>query len=108
MAFRIIFSGLIISCLFVAIYMRHHSLWPAIGFHTGWNFVISAVLGTPISGFSINRSLFIIEMDGSSWITGGEFGIETSLITNFIVLVAAVLLLRYPFNKKIDLMSSEL
>ncbi len=61
--------------------VRSKSLLLPIGFHIGWNFCLIAVLGTTISGDESKFGLLNTELSGSSILTGGEFGLELSVVS---------------------------
>ncbi len=50
LALAIVTFGVMISALFVALYVRGRSLWLPIGFHAGWNFALAGIAGTTMSG----------------------------------------------------------
>jgi len=75
-------------------------LWASIAFHFTWNFVEGYVLGLPISGFISRSTIFKIELRGNKLITGGVFGIEASLVSIIIFVLALVI---YSLVKKIKL-----
>jgi membrane protease YdiL (CAAX protease family) len=91
----ILISALIAGILFVAMYVRSKSLWLPIGFHFGWNICLEFLLGTTISGQEAQFGLFRTELSGPAFLTGGGFGIESSVITYLFYIVAAILFLRY-------------
>lgn len=91
----IIISALIASILFTAMYIRSRSLWLPIGFHFGWNLCLELFLGATISGQGVEFGLFRTELSGPALLTGGEFGIESSVITYILYIVIAILFLRY-------------
>lgn len=74
------------------------SLWFPIGAHAAWNFTQFFIFGLPNSGFSIERlgleglTMFKSESYGSLLLTGGEFGIEASIITTVVFLGMSTLL----------------
>jgi membrane protease YdiL (CAAX protease family) len=78
---QVIIAATAVTLLFVALYVRSHSLWLSIGFHIGWNFSLISLLGTPMSGNLSSYSLYQLSISGSDVWTGGEFGIESSVIT---------------------------
>jgi len=64
-----------------AAYMATRSLWFAMGLHTAWNFLQGTVFGVAVSGNGApTDSLFRPLIQGNSWLTGGAFGIEASVI----------------------------
>lgn len=78
----IIAGGLLLGIL----YSYRERIWLPISVHYGWN-LAQVVLGINLSGtdsFS-ESSLFNTNMNGPTVITGGEFGIENSIIAIFLV-----------------------
>lgn len=66
---------------FGAVYMATRSLWVVMGMHTSWNFLQGTIFGVAVSGNSApTDSLFQPSIQGNSWLTGGAFGIEASVI----------------------------
>jgi len=57
------------------------SLWMPVSFHFTWN-MIQMVLGLPVSGLSLfsGAALFRVSMKGPDLLTGGDFGLENSII----------------------------
>jgi len=84
-----------VSFLFVALLIRSRSLWLPIGFHTGWNFCLAAVTGAVMSGGESSTGLFKTELSGSTWLTGGEFGMETSVVSIVLYVLLGIAALRY-------------
>ncbi len=80
-ALWILLAAVIASILFTAMYVRFHSLWVPIGFHMGWNFCLQAILGTTMSGKESTFGMFTSNLSGNMFITGGQFGIEASILT---------------------------
>jgi membrane protease YdiL (CAAX protease family) len=91
----IIMSAVIASVLFTAMYIRSRSLWLPIGFHFGWNLCLQLFFGTTISGQGAEFGLVRTELSGPAPLTGGQFGIESSVITYILYIVVAVLFLKY-------------
>jgi hypothetical protein len=54
-------------------------LWLPIGLHFGWNFVESGVFDLPVSGHKLT-GLVQCRLEGPTWLTGGSFGPEASII----------------------------
>lgn len=69
------------------IYSR--TLWMPIGAHWAWNFVQGNMLGISVSGNKIDSSLIQPSLTGPEWLTGGEFGVEASVITVIIATAVA-------------------
>lgn len=79
--------------LLAAAFMLTRRIWLALGLHFGWNFMQASVLGITTSGISFN-GLVETEITGPVWITGGDFGVEASVITVVLGLVIAIYLLK--------------
>lgn len=62
-------------------------LWAACGYHALWNFVSGNVFGLSVSGIDSGDSIFTVEVTGyNTLLTGGDFGLEGSLCTTFVLL----------------------
>jgi hypothetical protein len=89
----ILAAGVSASVLFVALYVRSRSLWLPIGFHAGWNFALSAILGTTMSGKARGFGLFKVELSGPTLLSGGEFGVEMSVVSVILMIAVAAIVL---------------
>jgi membrane protease YdiL (CAAX protease family) len=67
-------------------------LWLPIGLHIGWNFTQGGVFGIAVSGHP-STGLWQAVLSGPSWLSGGLFGAEASVVAIAICLFAALLLL---------------
>jgi membrane protease YdiL (CAAX protease family) len=71
------------------------SLWFPIGWHAAWNFFQFFMVGLPNSGISVSNmgldgtTLLVSIVSGPSWLSGGDFGMEASLVRT-IVLIGAI------------------
>ncbi len=88
MGFGCIFFGGYLLGLF---YLKFQNLYLPIGMHLFWNFYQGNILGFDVSGMAI-PSLVQLKMNGLDWVTGGEFGLEGSIITVILLLVVSVFL----------------
>lgn len=88
------------SLLFAAMYIRFKTLWLPIGFHIGWNFCLKAILGTILSGNDNTFGLYETLISGPAVVTGGDFGMELSLVTLAVYSILAVLFLTVPKKGK--------
>lgn len=77
--------------LFSQLYILKMDLSIPIGFHLGWNFFQGPVFGFPVSGLSID-GIFAIEYRSADFVSGGLFGLESSIITTAILFVVILLL----------------
>jgi len=82
-------GGLILGLAYVAT----RRLWLAVGLHFGVNAAQGALLGLPVSGGS-TRGLFVTNVTGSDVLTGGRFGVESSLTVLVVGLGVSFLLAR--------------
>ncbi|WP_454085735.1 CPBP family intramembrane glutamic endopeptidase [Georgenia sp. Marseille-Q6866] len=77
-------AGLLLGAAYVAT----RSLWLPIGLHLGWNVTIVAVFGTVTSGAEAHGALVTAGTSGPTWLTGGDFGPEASVVA--VLLCSAV------------------
>ena len=82
-------GGLILGLAYVAT----RRLWLAVGLHFGVNAAQGALLGLPVSGGG-TRGLFVTNVTGSDVLTGGRFGVESSLTVLVVGLGVSFLLAR--------------
>jgi membrane protease YdiL (CAAX protease family) len=74
------------------VYQVWRSLPVCIGVHLAWNFLEGTVFGSAVSG-SMGKSSFIVgELRGPTWLSGGVFGIEASVLTVGISLAVSLVL----------------
>ena len=83
--------------LLAAAYMLTRRLWLSIGFHMAWNYTQSAIFSGIVSGTGAQQGLIRASIDGPAWLTGGDFGVESSVLalglcttTGVVMLVMAV------------------
>lgn len=91
---KYIFSGVlclaVISCVFSFLTLRTGSIWAACGLHSIWNFCLCCVLGLNLSGSEGASAAFIdMRSVGENLLNGGAYGIEASIISDFIIAVFA-------------------
>ena len=80
--------------LLAAVYMVTRRLWVAIGLHIGWNFMLGGIYSGTVSGMAL-EGLLVTKFDGPQYLTGGDFGVEASVITMTLgVLLALYFLIR--------------
>jgi membrane protease YdiL (CAAX protease family) len=93
------FVNLFLAGLLLGInYVYTRNLWFSFLFHLSWNFFQGPILGFRVSGLSL-PGLLVAEPKGDLFITGGDFGLEGSIL-NTLVSVIALLLLALFFEKK--------
>jgi membrane protease YdiL (CAAX protease family) len=81
-----------------AIYMKTRRLWACIGIHVSWNYCLSQIFSSTVSGHSATDGLLRGELIGNTVLTGGAFGVEASLITLVLIMAAAAFWLRRAFR----------
>lgn len=106
-ALWVIFASTIISFLFVAMYRRSQSLWLPIGFHMAWNFCLKGVMGITMSGNAAKVGLLNVELTGNTFLIGGSFGIEASIISLVVYILVAFIFLSVPLKGHIELLSNK-
>lgn len=72
-------------------YLRTRGLWFPIGLHFAWNFVLGPIASFPVSGVGL-LSVFNVRVTGPTWLTGGDYGPEGSVILTAVALGGIVLL----------------
>lgn len=81
------------GAFFGAAYLATRRLWLCIGLHAGWNFTLGHVFAIAVSGHPATTGAVIGRLDGPRWLTGGDYGLEASLLTLLALLVVGVPLL---------------
>jgi CAAX protease family protein len=85
-----------------AAYMLTRSLWLAMGLHAAWNFTQGEIFDVPVSGTHV-EGLVQARLSGPPLLTGGDFGLEASLIA-IVIATAFGLWLLYLAIRKGELM----
>lgn len=82
-------QGTLEGALFIAVeagillagaYMLTGRLWVSMGFHVAWNYTQSAIFSSIVSGNDEAQGLIRSTVNGPDWLTGGNFGVESSVI----------------------------
>jgi hypothetical protein len=89
---------LIFSFLLILIILRDKNIWAACGWHTAWNWTMENIYGLKVSGSDGYGSVLNLSVEGPSYLTGGDFGPEGSILTSIVLLGGMVILL--VLNKK--------
>lgn len=79
-------------------YIYTKNCWFSFLFHFSFNFFQGPVLGFKVSGISL-PSLLQAEPKGDLFLTGGDFGLEGSIL-NTLISLTSVLILAWAFEKK--------
>lgn len=93
---NIIVAGVMLSVL----YITTESLWLPISVHFFWNLNQQLILGSNVSGISFDIELFQLTAIGgnSSWLFGGQFGIEEGVLTT--ILLTILTIISFSINKQ--------
>jgi membrane protease YdiL (CAAX protease family) len=65
--------------LLAAAYFATRTLWFPIGLHFGWNFTEDFIFGVRVSGHAARPAIIDGTLTGSSFWTGGLYGLESSI-----------------------------
>ena len=79
--------------------MKDKNLWSVCGWHTSWNWTLGNVYGLSVSGTGEKVTLFDLNTYGNTFISGGGFGPEGSIITTVVLLTGILLLSLIIINK---------
>ncbi|WEV41335.1 CPBP family intramembrane metalloprotease [Bifidobacterium sp. ESL0682] len=85
--------------LAAALYFVTRSLWVCIGEHAMWNIAEGPIFGSVISGNGRQGSWLIPRWSGPDLMTGGQFGLEASIIPVVIMGAVGIALLVYAQRK---------
>ena len=76
-----------------AAYLLTRRLWLAVGIHAAWNFTQGWVFSIPVSGGPAPLGLLITRRVGPEWLTGGDFGLEASVVALVVATGAGLVIL---------------
>lgn len=79
--------------LLAAAYMLTRRLWLSIGFHVAWNYTQSAIFSGIVSGNDARQGLVRSTIDGPNWLTGGDFGVESSVLALLLCTTTGIVML---------------
>ena len=74
-------------------YLLTRRLWLAIGIHAAWNFTQGWIFSIPVSGGEAPLGLLITRRVGPEWLTGGDFGLEASVVAMVVATGAGMLMM---------------
>ena len=93
------FANLFLAGILLGVnYIYTRNLWFSFFLHLSWNFFLGPLLGSHVSGLNM-PTLLQTEIKGDWLITGGDFGIEGSVINTALSLVT-ILVLALAFERK--------
>lgn len=79
--------------LLAAAFMLTRRLWLSIGFHLAWNYTQSAIFSGIVSGNEAQQGLIRSTMKGPDWLTGGNFGVESSVLALAVCTTTGIVML---------------
>jgi len=100
-----IFSALSVALqagvLLAAAYALTRRLWMVLGIHMAWDFANDGIFGVGVAGQSGQslHGLLQANLNGPKLLTGGALGVEASVITLVIVLIAGMVMLRKAYQQ---------
>lgn len=95
-------QGTIEGALFIAVeagillgaaYMLTRRLWLSMGFHVSWNYTQSAIFSGIVSGNDPSQGLIRSTIKGPDFLTGGSFGVESSVLALILCTTTGIVLL---------------
>jgi uncharacterized protein len=95
-------QGTLLGALFIAVeagillaaaYMLTRRLRLSIGFHLAWNYTQSAIFSGVVSGNDAQQGLIKSTTSGPEWLTGGDFGVESSILALVLCTTAGIVML---------------
>lgn len=79
--------------LLAAAFMLTRRLWMSMGFHVAWNYTQSAIFSRIVSGNEPSQGLIRSTVRGPDLLTGGIFGIESSILALILCTTTGIILL---------------
>jgi membrane protease YdiL (CAAX protease family) len=79
--------------LLAAAFMLTRRLWLSMSFHVSWNFTQSAIFSGTVSGNDAQEGLIRGTMTGPDWLTGGSFGVESSVLALVLCTATGIVML---------------
>ena len=89
-----------LTLLLSTAYLRTRALWIGWGINFGWKASRALIFGLAVSGISNHSPVVQGDPMGSFWLTGGEFGLDGTWITFFVLLAAIPVV--YRFTRDLD------
>ena len=90
---------LLISMIWITTTLKDKNIYSAIGFHFIWNFALFNIIGLNLSGLEITNSIFKFNAE-NIFLTGGNYGIESSVITTIVLSIMLLVIKRQSKLKK--------
>lgn len=79
---------LFLFAIFASLLMiKSKNIWVVSGFHAAWNCFQGNVFAFPVSGTNIGNAFIHVTTHGPSWLSGGKFGVEGSMVSILIQII---------------------
>ncbi len=88
-----IFITIEAGVLLAACFMLTRRLWIGIGLHMSWNYAQAAIFSGAVSGNEMPPGLLITSISGPDLLTGGKFGVESSVAAFAVCTLAGLIVL---------------
>ena len=88
-----VFISIEAGLLLAAAYMVTRRLWLGIGFHIAWNYTQSGIFSGIVSGGVSDPGLIRASIEGPVALTGGSFGLESSVVAFLLCTATGLILL---------------
>ena len=86
---------LLVGVIFSLVFYISDSIYMAAGAHTFWNMTMANIFGITVSGYKpIGETILKTSLKGPAIISGGDFGLEGSIITSLVLVGTLVILIR--------------
>ena len=81
------------GALLAGCYLLTRRMWLGIGLHASWNYTQGSVYSGIVSGNGPSNGYLKSSLDGPEWLTGGNFGVEASVVALVVCASVAVWML---------------
>lgn len=83
----------LISAVFSLLYVLRRNIYIVSGLHCLWNFVLGGIIGLSVSGGGgSDDALMVFRTNGRNLLNGGTYGLESSVITTAVSVIAVIIL----------------
>ncbi len=83
---------IVIGLIFAYAYNITGRLWLPVAVHFSWNFAQGAIFGYPVSGYTVENSIFQPLVSGPTEFTGGLFGPEGGIVSLMAIVLGGLIL----------------
>ncbi len=95
------FNTLLAGIWFGIAYLKTRTLWLVFGLHLAWNWMQGAIFGISVSGINSITTAPLMQATntGSTFINGGDYGIEGGIACTIALIISTLLIWFAPFLK---------